>query len=100
MSIDNHPFEVKCKRHLPDGIIQEYWTRRMLLAAQDGDEKKARALLRQVTQQARLNGYERCACVADVKEQGAHNSYSNKDMARGAEDMAKQIARTIRLSME
>src|SRR6266568_6164489 len=76
MSIDNHPFEPRCKKHLPDGIIQEYWTRRMLLAAQDGDEKRARKLLEHVTREARLNGYERCALIADVKAEDA--TYSNK----------------------
>ncbi len=95
ISMDNKPFEPRCKKHLPDGIIQEYWTRRMLLAAQDGDEKRARKLLEHVTREARLNGYERCALIADVKAEDA--TYSNKDMAKGAEDMAKQIARTIRL---
>jgi hypothetical protein len=98
LSVDSEPFEPRCKKHLPDGIVQEYWTRRMLLAAQDGDEKKARACLRNITAEARRNGYERCALIADVKAQDARNStYSNKDMARGAEDMAKRIAHSIRL---
>jgi hypothetical protein len=97
ISMDNKPYEPRCRKHLPDGIIQEFWTRRMLNAALAGDEERARKLLRHVTTEARLNGYTRCACIADVKAEEARNStYSNKDMARGAEDMAKRIARSIR----
>ena len=98
ISIDASPYAVKCRTHLPDGIIQEYWTMRLLLATQDGDERKARAFLRHVTAEARRNGYDRCASIADVYVQDARHTYSNQDMARGAEDMAKRIARSIRNS--
>jgi len=99
ISIDGSPYEIRCRKHLPENIIQEYWTMRMLLVARDGDEEKARGMLRLITAEARLNGYERCAMIADVKAEGAVRlAHSNKDMAKGAEDMAKQIARSIRLA--
>lgn len=100
ISIDDTPFEPRCRKHLPENIIIEYWVRRMLLAAQEGNEKKARSMLRHITAEARINGYERCASIADVVAQDARNSYSDKTMAHVAEDAAKQVARAIRTAEE
>ena len=97
ISKDGNPFEAKCKAHLPDNIIQEYWTERMLLAVQGGKIETARLFLRRVTAEARQEGYSRCASIADVSAQGADTAYSHPDVARGAKDMAQQIARRIRL---
>lgn len=36
LSIDGSPYAIRCRKHLPENSIQEYWTMRMLHAAQDG----------------------------------------------------------------
>lgn len=99
VSVGTGPFEVKCRDHMPEGSLAAYWTQRLMLAAQDGNERKVRSFLHLVEAEARREGYERCALIAEVQAQGARR-YANRDTAQGAEEMAKQIIHCIRRALE
>jgi hypothetical protein len=97
ISIDDTPFEARCRKHLPENIIQEYWTSRMLNAALSGNEELARKCLEYVTREARRQGYERCKSIVEVQRKGAKRNYSDEKMQCGAIDMAKRIEHLIEI---
>lgn len=97
VSFNDGPFEALCEDHMPAGALQEFWTQRIFQGLRDGrDDETMRHVLRQVLIRVELDTMEECAKIAEVIGQDARLTYSNKQIAVGAELAAAKIANSIR----